>query len=36
MTMALNAETKNDNGSECRNIEAMMVLNTKTENDDGS
>ena len=33
--MGLNTETKDDDGSERRNLEAMMALNAKTKNDDG-
>ena len=33
--MALNAETKNDDGSKHQSWEEMMVRNVKIENDDG-
>ena len=34
--MTLNAKTKNDDGSEHQNLEAMVALNAESENDDGS
>ena len=36
MMMVVNVEIENDDGSECRNWEAMMALNAETKNGDGS